>query len=68
MSVRFNSSDSVPFGTTFDSYVFLNAAGVEAVGERKVGARCFIDVVLACLPPTVRFIFFSLVGALALAQ
>ena len=37
-----------------------NAAGVEAVGEREVGARFFIDVVLACLPPAVRFAFFSL--------
>ena len=32
--------------------------------ELNVGARCFIEVVLACLPPAVRFVFFSLVGAL----
>ena len=44
MSVRFNSSDSVPFVTTCDFDGFLNAAGVEAVGEREVGARCFIEV------------------------
>ena len=46
----------------------LNAAGVEEVGEREVSARCFIDVILTCLPPAVRFVFFSLVGALALAR
>ena len=44
MSVRFNSSDSVPFGTTCDFDGFLNAAGVEAVGEREVCARCFIEM------------------------
>ena len=44
MSVRFNSSDSVPFVTTCDFDVFFNAAGVEAVGEREVCALCFIEV------------------------
>ena len=39
MSVRFNSSDSVPFGTTCDFDVFLNAASVEVVGEREVGVK-----------------------------
>ena len=68
MSARFNSSDSIPFDTTCDFDGFLNAAGVESVGEREVGARCFIDVVLAYLPPAVRLVFFSLVGALALAR
>ena len=44
MSVRCNSSDSVPFGKTCDFDGFLNAAIVEADGERKLGARCFIEV------------------------
>ena len=60
MSVRFNSSDSVPFVTTCDFDGFLNTAGVEAVGEREVGARWFIDAVQACLPSAVRFVFFSI--------